>query len=96
MMINEEYSYRIKKPVEVIRSQCKHLEIIYLKREDIPKWSISNTRMLMRDFLREGRHINLWLNCKFLLRYDKTKLIKEEKNEEKICNCVGSKHFIFN
>jgi len=41
-------------PVEVICPKCKHTQIIYLKREDIPKCSECDRSMIMRDFLMEG------------------------------------------
>ncbi len=43
-----------KEPVEVICPKCQHTQIIYLKREDIPKCSECDIRMVMREFLREG------------------------------------------
>jgi ribosomal protein S27E len=44
-----------KELVEVICPKCRHTEIIYLQREDIPKCSECDTRMVMREFLREGK-----------------------------------------
>ncbi len=41
-------------PVEVICPKCKHTQIIYLKREDIPKCSECDRSMVMREFFREG------------------------------------------
>ena len=43
-----------EKPVEVMCSKCQHTQIIYLKREDIPKYSECDRSMVMRKFLREG------------------------------------------
>ncbi len=44
-----------KEPVEVICPKCQHTQIIYLKREDISKRSECDIRMVMREFLREGK-----------------------------------------
>ncbi|MBW1822176.1 MAG: hypothetical protein JRI92_10545 [Deltaproteobacteria bacterium] len=43
-----------KEPVEVICSKCRHTQIIYLQREDIPKCSECDTCMVMREFLKGG------------------------------------------
>ncbi len=43
-----------KEPVEVICPKCQHTQIIYLKREDIPKCSECDRSMVMREFLRKG------------------------------------------
>jgi len=44
-----------KEPVELICPKCKHTEIIYLQREDIPKCPECDAPMVMREFLREGK-----------------------------------------
>ena len=42
-------------PIEIICPKCKHTEIIYLQKEDMPKCSKCNTRMGIREVLREGK-----------------------------------------
>ena len=42
-------------PIEVICSKCKHTEIIYLQKEDMPKCPKCKIRMRIREVLREGK-----------------------------------------
>jgi ribosomal protein S27E len=41
--------------VEVICPKCRHTEIIYLQKEDMPKCPKCNIRMGIREVLREGK-----------------------------------------
>ena len=42
-------------PIEVICPKCKHTEIIYLQKEDMPKCPKCKIRMIIREVLREGK-----------------------------------------
>jgi ribosomal protein S27E len=42
-------------PIEVICPECKHTEIIYLQKEDMPKCPKCEIRMTIREVLREGK-----------------------------------------
>jgi len=44
-----------KEQVEIICPKCRHTEIIYLQKEDIPKCPNCDVRMVLREFLREGK-----------------------------------------
>lgn len=41
--------------IEVVCPKCKYTEIIYLKKEDMPKCPKCNIRMIIREILREGK-----------------------------------------
>ena len=42
-------------PIEVVCPKCKHTEIIYLQKEDMPKCPQCTIRMIIREILREGK-----------------------------------------
>lgn len=42
-------------PIEVSCPKCKHTEIIYLQKEDMPKCPKCKIRMIIREVLREGK-----------------------------------------
>jgi hypothetical protein len=42
-------------PIEVKRPKCKHTEIIYLQKEDIPKCPKCDIQMVIQEVLVEGK-----------------------------------------
>ena len=42
-------------PIEIICPECKHTEIMYLLKEDMPKCPKCKIRMIIREVLREGK-----------------------------------------
>ena len=44
-----------KEALEVICPKCRHTEIVYIAKEDMPKCPKCNIRMVIRELLTEGK-----------------------------------------
>ncbi len=44
-----------KEAIEIVCPKCKWTEILYITREDMPKCPECNTRMVIRELLKEGK-----------------------------------------
>jgi ribosomal protein S27E len=44
-----------KEAIEVVCPKCQHTEIIFLQAEDMPRCPVCNSRMMIRELLKEGK-----------------------------------------
>ncbi|MFZ7125393.1 MAG: hypothetical protein ACOWWM_04465 [Desulfobacterales bacterium] len=42
-------------PVEVVCPKCRHTEIVYIPREELPKCPKCGSQMVIREILDEGK-----------------------------------------
>ena len=72
-------------PLEVKRPKCKHTEIIYIQKEDIPKCPKRDIRMVIQEVLVEGKSYQLTLKDKVSRPITTTKIMEKEVfDEEKV------------